>query len=362
MSNKDNFINNDKNDIKKYNIGIAILKIIMCFEVVFIHTKNISNISNSNLIVKLLFNFASSAVPVFMILSFIFTDFKKLTDDKSKFKNRLIRLLLPQIAWTIIYFVIYKIIDFRFSTNLINSNFDFFYQLLLGHAYNKTIWFQIDLIFLTIIFGFIFWLFDEKKAIKITIFLGILALFLQYSYINSRLFDNIIFKKDYLKDYIIYPIGRITEMVPFAVLGILISHFNVLKRLEKYRWYMIFISLIGIIYLLNFNVFSYVPGYAYQGINLLFMGSLLIIIFYLLPLQILKDNLKKIIISISKKTMGIYFAHRLIATLIYVTKLNNIFSIKEGSLLSCVFIFVISYLVILLVCLIPSKKIKMAFI
>lgn len=159
MSNKKNLLNKQDN-INKYNVGIALLKIFMCFMVVFAHTKDISD---TNFVSKLLFNFVPVAVPIFMILSFVFTDFKKITNDKDKFKKRLIRLILPQILWTIIYFVIYKLLDYKCSTNLIHSNTDFFYQLVLGHAYNPTLWFQIELIILTLVFGFIFWLFDEKK-------------------------------------------------------------------------------------------------------------------------------------------------------------------------------------------------------
>ena len=357
MSNKENLQNKHSN-INKYNIGIALLKIIMCFEVVFVHTKNFAHISNANFIIKLLYNFAFSAVPIFMILSFVFTDFKEIANDKNKFKKRLVRLLLPQILWTIIYFIIYKLLDYKYSVGLIHSNSDFLYQLFLGHAYNQTLWFQIDLIALTLVFGFVFWLFDEKKAIKISIMLGILSLFLQYSFINSRLFDNIIFKTDYLKDYITYPIGRFFEMVPFAVLGLLISYFKIFERLLKYKWFIISNSIIGILFLSIFNIFSSIPGYGYQGIKLIFMSLLLVIAFYLIPFKSTENILIKFIIQISKRTMGVYFAHRLIISLLYVTKFNTFLHIKDGSFISSIFVFIVTYIIVFLLSLIPSKTLK----
>ena len=355
-----------KNDVNsntnKFNYGLAILRIWMSFEVVLVHFKNWNSATPQDIAwpFRMLLRYCFIAVPVFMLTSFIFTDMSKLSTDKRKIKNRFLRLLVPHFFWAFAYFLIYKLLDMWKGLSLENGFSDLLWQLALGHSLNQTEWFQIDLIALTVVFILVFRIF-KKYAIFITWLMGYLALYLQYSGKNGAIFDNVIWKEGFDPSYVIFPIGRIVEMLPFAVIGILICHYDILDKLKKYRYAAISISILSLYLLFNMNIFSSVERqYSYSGCYLILSGVISVILFYLIPLDTLPAIFKMIIMIFSKFTLSVYFGHRLIAALIYNTSLSDWFKMRPGSIHDCLIIYICCVIIAWLMSLIPSKYIRMA--
>ena len=94
---------------EEYRYGIALLKIIMCFEVVYAHF----DMSSSNTIYLFPFQYAKAlAVPCFTMFSFYFLSIKcDYSQRLNKMKNRINRLCLPHFVWTIIYYLGFIIFD-----------------------------------------------------------------------------------------------------------------------------------------------------------------------------------------------------------------------------------------------------------
>ena len=138
----------------KFNYGLAILRIWMCFEVVLDHFKNWDGATAESLPwpFRMLLRYGGIAVPVFMLSSFLLTDMAKLSSDRKKKKKRFYRLLVPHVFWAFSYFVIYKLLDIIKGLSLEHGIKDLVLQLALGHSLNQTEWFQIDLIVITAIF------------------------------------------------------------------------------------------------------------------------------------------------------------------------------------------------------------------
>ncbi len=60
---------------------------------------------------RLLFEYGGAAVPVFMIMAFIFTDIESISKDRNRILKRLKRLLVPYCFWNVAYYIVYYTID-----------------------------------------------------------------------------------------------------------------------------------------------------------------------------------------------------------------------------------------------------------
>lgn len=119
----------------------------MTFEVVLAHCMDWSNYNNP--IYKIFIRLTGLAVPVFMIMSFYFSYGLFLNNDNDSLKKRLRKLLIPQIGWSIIYWLSYKIIDLIFNKKLENGISSMVWQMITGNCpyLNPTMWFQTVLVF-----------------------------------------------------------------------------------------------------------------------------------------------------------------------------------------------------------------------
>ena len=97
----------DLNKKRKFNYGIALLRTLMCFEVVLCHfwTTDVPKVLMPFSVLRGL------AVPVFMFLSFFLTEHTFLEYNKNKAKKRIWRVIYPQIGWALIYWLGYTIIS-----------------------------------------------------------------------------------------------------------------------------------------------------------------------------------------------------------------------------------------------------------
>ena len=290
----------------------------------------------------------SLAVPCFIAISFFLTAKSFINKDETKFKTRLYRLLIPQIGWAFIYYIIYALIDLTMHKNLHSGINDLFWQLFTGHSryLNPSMWYQIDMIVVTIIFYYIFKLFDNKKSFIILSVITLLCYFLQFSGINVLLFGNLEFE---LK----YPLGRIAEVIPYAYIGFTMKYLNIFDKLKPYRYAVMFICIV--LFMLGFRIpWITVDDFVYGGLAKPYLMLCVLTFAYLVPLEKLKIRCKKIILKVTDYTLGIYCSHRLINTLLAVF----LPTMKMHSFERCLIIYALSYAVCSFIDLIPNKTIK----
>ena len=90
------------------------------------------------------------------------------------------------------------------------------------------LWFQYDLIFITLFTVIIHLLFNEKIVFHILINLKIFGIFFTYSNYNFYYFN----KYDFYKKY---TFGRFFEIIPYCITGYILAYLNIVLILSKHR-------------------------------------------------------------------------------------------------------------------------------
>lgn len=207
---------------KELNYGIALLKTWMCFEVILCHFDSEVTVRAYD-ILRLS---KGLAVPCFMIISFYYMAKTDIGDCESV-KMRLKRLLVPHIGWSLIYFLYYFVIAVITGGSIFKLVAKLILQIGFGHTLNTTMWFQVDLILITMIFIII--IRSKLPLQKISIVLGIVALLVQYSGLNYMVFSHFPF-------VVSYPLGRLAEVIPCSVIGYLAGNINLFQRIKEKKW------------------------------------------------------------------------------------------------------------------------------
>ena len=225
-----NKIESDTKEISKktnaINYGLLLLKFFLSFIVLTSH--NFSRKTTKNRFILNLTKERKLHVPSFFIMSFYFMS-KHLYSLRIKiFFKRLIRLLIPYVGWPII---IWKIN--RFLCGKYNIKFPFTFenlklQLLWAQIYIRPLWFNWELIALSILFYIIVFTFRKHSLFILQIIL-LLSYFAQYSGYNyNHFFKNYPY-------YNKYTFGLFLESLPFAATGYILGIYKVLDILQKHK-------------------------------------------------------------------------------------------------------------------------------
>ena len=281
----------------EFNISFSILRMYLSFVVVNNHLIDESKFKSICLL-KLLKNRIS--VPIFFIMSF-YLCFKLFSiENKKKIMHRLERIIIPYIIWPIIIWVFNNLFHFCLKMKLRNTFFDLKIQLLTGHNFIAALWFQLNLIIITLLMLLIHMLFNEH-AFFILINLIIFSYYLQYSNINYGFFSQ-------FSLYTRYPYGRLIEVIPFCISGYFIGFLDIIKYLKKKRIKTLYIIILLLIISIKYNMFLTIEGFVFQGIKLHIISVFIFIIFALNPFE-KTINIKNIILLITNYTSGIYYLH-----------------------------------------------------
>ena len=312
------------NKRKEINIGISVLRVILSFMVVLDHLYNKKKLKKYHYILYY-------HIPTFFLISFYYTHKALTSFNIDKIKLRFERILIPYFSWCSISWILNNIYFYLLKKQCRHSFKDFFINLLNGHIILVPLWFQNDLILLTLIIVIIIFLF-KNKYIYILHFLSFLAIISQYSGFN---FD--FFKKNF-SSY--HTLGRFTEAIPNAVIGFSLANYDLIKIMKNNRIISLYLLMILII-ITRYNIFSDLKTFKYGGIRLNIAAFCIFIIFYLIPFQKINNKIFiSLIIKITNYTAGIYFTHVLFGKG-YLCKFL-IFA-KKGTLLRCIIIYIISY-------------------
>ena len=322
----------EKKSNKNINIGIQVFRMFLCFWVICDHCLN-ANIKNTY---KIFFQ-NRAHVPCFVLISFYFS-FKSISERNcDKLKKRLERLLIPYIIFPFIILLINN--SFLYFSKIsiygyIITFHDLYIQLIIGRTFIDVFWFQFYLIWTTLLFIIISFLF-KKYYLLILELIYIISYYLRYSNLNYFFFLQ-------FKSIVQYSVGQFVEVMPISVSGSIIASLNIFHIIKNYYKRIIFFAVFFLYFIYNFNIFSNVKTIAFGGIILDVCSILYFIIFYLLPINNIKSPIfRSIIFQIAKYTQGIYSLH-----LILFKALNiKLESIKTRSIKGCIRIYIFSYLI-----------------
>ena len=195
------------------------------------------------------------------------------------------------------------------------------------------LWFQYNLIFITLMIFIIHFLFNEKVIFYILINLKIFGLFFTYSNYNLNFFSQYNFD-------VKYTFGRFFEIIVFCITGYLLAFLNLANILSKNRIISINIFLSILILNIKYTIFLEIEGFNYQGFKLYFSSISIFFLFYLIPNEIIKNKyIIKYIEFISNHTVGIYFIHLQIYYYLNIFSLFNHGTLSETIIIYFIFGF-----------------------
>jgi len=311
------------------NYGIEILRMIMAFFVIIEHFYKPKNNILQKITIRLRFH-----VPTFLIISFYYLNNNLEKRKVDRIKERLKRLLIPYSVYPIIIYFVYNFLYIVFHLEeLRRSLYQLIIQFIVGRLLCSVLWFQLNLILITVLFYIIAFIFKTYYLPFLQI-LAILSYLLQFSNINYNYF------KVY-RDYIRYSVGYFAETLPIAVTGLSISSRDIINISKKNCLLNIILYTFLLYILFKYQIFSPVSGFGKQGISYNIEAVSFFLIFSLIQF----DNFnKKILIFIrylTNFTPGIYFLHTSIFPILKI----KISLIKNYTFLGCLLIYLISYLI-----------------
>ena len=171
-----------KKEIYIYDIGLTILRPILAFLVIMTHCYDYNGaigkwreifIKTDNLLYH---------VQIFFIISFYFSHKTLISLNYKKIFERFQRLCIPYFLWPIIVFLLNKLLKVFSISNLVIKLSELKFQLLYGIGENGMgiLWFQWNLIFITLLFIIIIFIF-KKNYNFIFIIITITAFIFQYN-------------------------------------------------------------------------------------------------------------------------------------------------------------------------------------
>ena len=323
---------------KLLNLGIQLLRILLSFWVLFIHSFYFTEKNPMKKYLKeKMFH-----VPTFMFISFYFFYNYIAKRDTYKIQKRLQRLLIPYIIWPTIFFFIDNSINKIFEIKIFKRKItlkEYFYQIVLGHKFYPPFWYLSVLLFLSILFSIFAYLFK-------THFLFIIQLFGIFIYILHHSGIYTILRKYYL--FQLFSLSLI-QITPIAVVGLTSGYINLIYIFKDNQIQSSMISLLLLICLFKFDIFIPQDEILYKNVELNTFGAInIFILFSSIPFEQKNSNkIKNIIEHISYRTGGIYYIHIFIRS--YLAKF--IISIKNGVFPGSIILYFVCYLI----CFIGSK-------
>ena len=272
-------------------------------------------------------------VPCFFFISFYYLYPIICSKKVEKMKNRLERLLIPYTFWIFIFWIISDSSFLLSSNKIILALNDLKIQLIVGRKFMAHLWFMFNLIFFTIAFFIISFLFKGINYLFILQLASITSYLFQYSGIYYNYFNNFNYN-------VKFSVGYFVETIPFAASAFLLSFLRLEEKLKKHRKKVLMLIFIYLYFIIKYNIFLKAYGFNFQGIDKNIVSIFLFIEFYLIPFENLKPNfLYNFINACTRYTQGIYYLHLFISK-----KIELILRIKS-SFLYCFIIYLLGYFI-----------------
>ena len=282
---------------KKIYLGIEILRTLLCFWIVLFHCSNYKKKHYK-------YFWRLFHVPTFFVISFYF--YYPLLHKRmiEKIKMRFQRLAIPYFLWPILIFFLNNIKIKAFVIEKLAKKIslkDLFTQIILGKGFHGVFWFQNNLIFLSLCFSILSFLF-KNNFMQILHFLSAVSLYLHYSGKSYAFFKFTKFKSS---------LGTLIELAPLAVLGCVYNSINLLLIINNLPVYIKFILFFYIYFLFEYDIFILPLGFRYPSVILYIIASTVLLVLFG-SLNIDKSKFRIIINIITNFTGGIYYIHTIV--------------------------------------------------
>ena len=153
---------------KQINLGIELLRMILSFLIVLVHNFSYSRSRIQRFPVYNLPYY----VPLFMLISFYFSFNSLSSRNIDRIKQRFIRILYPYIGWPIILWLRENYYNYKRGKKELILIKNLYYQILISCGLHGLLWFLSDLLFLSLFFTIIVFIF-KKYSIVVLFFINI---------------------------------------------------------------------------------------------------------------------------------------------------------------------------------------------
>lgn len=312
----------------KYNNRIIYIDVLKTLAIVMVvslhsglwHTDFISNYTFATYF-QYFMRLVMEGVPIFLLVN----GYLKLskTFDFKKHITKTLKLFIIYVVWSFILTILLSIINKNSMS--ISSLINCFLLTDIGNSYTGILWFIRYLILIYLIFPIIKVLYDNDYNL-FKYFFGILLIFtfgFNFIYMIIDLFNSkysitiLLNFKNFISSFNIKVVDNI-YLLYFMLGGIIAAEkedfFN-----KKYFIYGIFYWIIAFIYGVIMSKVTntlYADNYNYSQIMLMY--TILGFVYTSTKLNIKNKFIKRIIISVSENSMGIYLLHMIVISLINV--------------------------------------------
>ena len=142
---------------RKVNLGIEILRMILSFLIVVIHFYNRSFATSP--LRSFPFKNLGFYIPTFFVISFYFSHDCFVSRNIPKIKQRFQRILIPYFIWPYFFWIRNNFYNYYYGTQLRSKFKNLYYQLLIGYGIHGVFWFLFNLIFISVLFIIIIFIF-----------------------------------------------------------------------------------------------------------------------------------------------------------------------------------------------------------
>lgn len=329
---------------KKLNLGIELLRTLLCFWIVLFHCSNYKK-QHTKYIWRLFH------VPTFFVISFYFYYpilFKKMINKNI---SRFQRLLIPYILWPVLIFIANKVKIKNIFLGQLDKKIslkELAIQILLGKGFHGVFWFQFNLIFISLLFSIISFSL-KNNILPILHFLSLICLYLHFSGKSYFFFMYTRYKSS---------LGTLIELMPLSVIGCIYCSLNLIVKANYLPLYFRIILFILIHFLFEYDIFILPLGFRYPNVILYILASTILILSFG-SLNFDYRILYSLIYNITKYTGGIYYIHTVVRDYL----LKYIFFFKKRTYFSSLVIYFFSYGICFTGCnLFKKQKLKYLFI
>ena len=250
------------------------------------------------------------------------------------------RLLIGYLLWPIIRTIIIIIVNLFHGTYMkffIKLKFllkDMYLQILIGSSIHNILWFQFNLLFLSLFFTIVSFTF-KKNAIKIFLLIGIISFYFHISGLSYN------FLNTYKNFFLRYNLGNMVELTPIAINGLLLNSINILEKIKDISPNLNFVFVFIILILFKYEIFIKQPGFYYPNVSLNIISSIILFLFFGSSIfnKMKNEKIKLFLRHITKFTAGIYYTHPIFRD--YLRKYTYFFNKRSYS--SALIIYFICY-------------------
>ena len=335
---------------KEMNYGICLMRLLFVFLVVCFHFH-----ANWDYYPPVYIFLREMTVPIFLLIAFYLGEPVITGRDGSKKLSRMKRLFIPYLFWGVAAWVFTYGMQHLLHIKDGASVSDLLWQLMLGcvEKVDPPLYFLWQVMLYTLVFFLLYKLINKYAASVMLLAVACVCLWIQYDGRATLFFKTFRYE-------IMYAIGRIYELVPYAIFGLAIAVFGVDALLKKRRT----VSAVALTVIVPLCLYFRDEIFerpeqtlAFSGVSLFVVSPLLFLWLLILPFEKLPDFLKKPLKLISDHTLGIFAIHwpmGKIFDILYEKVTGTSYTLTE-----CFVIFLISFAISYIIGKLPGRFPKM---